>query len=86
MQGPSPDEVALVEGAAKLGFALTARTTSYLTLSFHGQVRPLFRQGGPDHARASGSAVASAPSAVVHRELAQGKRRCGEAVCTLKYI
>jgi hypothetical protein len=38
VQGPSPDEVALVEGAARLGFVLTARTSSYLTISLHGEV------------------------------------------------
>lgn len=41
MQGPSPDEVALVEGAARLGFKLTARTSSYLTINFHGEVGTL---------------------------------------------
>lgn len=44
-QGPSPDEVALVEGASRLGFKLTQRTSSFLTLSFQGEVcipKPLF--------------------------------------------
>jgi len=36
-QGPSPDEVALVEGAARLGFCLTARSSDKLTLSFLGR-------------------------------------------------
>lgn len=38
-QGPSPDEVALVEGAARLGFCLSARSSDKLTLSFLGRVR-----------------------------------------------
>ncbi len=44
-QGPSPDEVALVEGASRLGFKLTQRTSSFLTLNFQGEVcipKPLF--------------------------------------------
>ena len=35
-QGPSPDEVALADGARQLGFALTARTRSHLHLDFLG--------------------------------------------------
>lgn len=35
-QGPSPDEVALVDGARQLGFELTARGNQDLTLKFLG--------------------------------------------------
>ena len=41
-QGPSPDEVALVEGARQLGFEFVGRTRSHLTISFQGhQVPPV---------------------------------------------
>ena len=36
-QGPSPDEVALVEGARKLGFEFRGRTRSHLTINFQGR-------------------------------------------------
>lgn len=35
-QGPSPDEVALVEGAAQLGFSFVSRTREDVTISFQG--------------------------------------------------
>mmetsp|Transcript_7573 Transcript_7573/g.22355 ORF Transcript_7573/g.22355 Transcript_7573/m.22355 type:complete len:1298 (+) Transcript_7573:304-4197(+) len=35
-QGPSPDEVALVEGARQLGFEFIGRTRSQITISFQG--------------------------------------------------
>ena len=36
-QGPSPDEVALVEGARQLGFEFRGRTRTHATISFLGQ-------------------------------------------------
>ena len=36
-QGPSPDEVALVEGARQLGFEFRGRTRTHATISFMGQ-------------------------------------------------
>jgi hypothetical protein len=36
-QGPSPDEVALVEGARQLGFEFRGRTRTHATISFFGQ-------------------------------------------------
>ena len=42
MQGPSPDEVALVDAARTLGFEFVARSRTHVTLRLHGEeVRPL---------------------------------------------
>ena len=35
-QGPSPDEVALVEGARQLGFEFRGRTRTHITIAFLG--------------------------------------------------
>ena len=41
-QGPSPDEVALVEGARKLGFEFLARSRTHISLRMQGHpVRPV---------------------------------------------
>lgn len=46
-QGPSPDEMALVEGARQLGFEFRGRTRTHITIAFLGhQVRPQ-PAGGP---------------------------------------
>ena len=50
-QGPSPDEVALVEGARQLGFEFRGRTRSHITIAFLGhQVQPArFQAQGLGH-------------------------------------
>ena len=37
MQGPSPDEVALVEAARRLGCEFVARSRTHITLRLHGE-------------------------------------------------
>ena len=37
MQGPSPDEVALVEAARRLGCEFMARSRTHITLRLHGE-------------------------------------------------
>ena len=41
LQGPSPDEVALVDGARRLGFEFLARNRTHISLRMQGHaVRP----------------------------------------------
>jgi hypothetical protein len=50
-QGPSPDEVALVEGARKLGFEFLARTRTHISLRMQGHAVRGPAPGGPGGAQ-----------------------------------
>jgi hypothetical protein len=49
-QGPSPDEVALVEGARKLGFEFLARTRTHISLRMQGHAVRGPTPAGPSRA------------------------------------
>ncbi len=66
-QGPSPDEVALVEGARKLGFEFLARTRTHISLRMQGHAVRGPAPAGPGGAqRPSLPSRAAAADALLH--------------------
>lgn len=47
VQGPSPDEVALVDAARTLGYEFVARSRTHVTLRLHGEEVRLYRSLTP---------------------------------------